>query len=162
MKTLILIRHAKSCWETITEDKNRPISKTRGVQDALLVSQAIAPLLPDRFIVWTSTAKRAKQTATIFCQNLEINPAYVIEKEDIYTFDVKKLARSIKKCENMHKALIIFGHNDAITDFVNKFGMVSIDNVPTSGVVVMDFPQEDWKGIKNGTVISKVFPRDLK
>lgn len=162
MKTLILIRHAKSCWKTITEDKNRAISKDRGVQDALLVSQAIGSLLPDRFMVWTSTAKRAQQTAAIFCQNLDINPTYVIEKEDIYTFDVKKLARTIKKCENTHNALIIFGHNDAITDFVNKFGMVSIDNVPTSGVVVMDFPQEDWKEIKNGTVISKVFPRDLK
>ncbi len=162
MKELILIRHAKSCWDTIVDDKNRPISKERGVQDAHLVSQAMKEYLPNKFIVWTSTAKRAKQTATIFCQNLEINNDYVLLKDEIYTFDVKKLKQAIKNCENKHNTLIIFGHNDAITDFVDKFGNDFIKNVPTTGVVMMRFEQDDWQDIKNGTVTKTIFPRHLK
>ncbi len=162
MKELILIRHAKSCWDTIVDDKSRPISKERGVQDAHLVSQAMREYLPKKFVAWTSTAKRARQTATIFCQNLEINNDYVLAKEEIYTFDEKKLTKTIKGCGNNHNALIIFGHNEAITDFVNKFGTNSIENVPTTGVVIMNFEQDNWQDIKNGIIKKIIFPRHLK
>lgn len=162
MKKLILIRHAKSCWETIVDDKNRPISRERGVLDAHLVFPALREYLPKKFVAWTSTARRAKQTAIVFCQILDVNNDYVIAKDEVYTFELKKLEKAIKSCGNNHNALIIFGHNEAITDFVNKFGDVSIKNVPTCGVVVMKFDQDRWEDIENGNVIKTIFPRDLK
>jgi phosphohistidine phosphatase len=43
-----------------------------------------------------------------------------------------------------------FGHNAAITNFVNIFGDVSIENVPTSGFVSIEFDTENWIEIKKG------------
>ncbi|MGL5275479.1 SixA phosphatase family protein [Myroides sp.] len=161
MKKLILIRHAKSCWNAITDDLSRPLSK-RGVSDAHLVSHELMGHLPSKVIVWTSPAKRAKETAVIFCQNLEINVDCIIQNDEIYTFVRSELSKAIKSCKNEHDTLILFGHNDAITKFVNKFGSETYEKVPTSGVVVINFDTDDWGAIEQGVTELTIFPRDLK
>lgn len=161
MKKIILIRHAKSSWDTVTDDFTRPISN-RGIQDAHLVSDVLKEHLPKKSIIWTSTAKRAKETATIFCQNMDLNLECIVCKDELYTFEYSKLREEIKKCKNEHDALILFGHNDAITKFVNKFGSETFDNVPTSGVVMINFDTDDWGSIKKGVTELTIFPRDLK
>lgn len=161
MKRLILIRHAKSCWNAITDDLSRPLSK-RGVSDAHLVSHALIGHLPSKVIVWSSPAKRAKETATIFCQNMEMNIDCIIKNDEIYTFERSELRNAIKKCKNEHDTLILFGHNDAITKFVNKFGSETFENVPTSGVVIINFDTDDWDTIEKGHTELTIFPRDLK
>ncbi len=161
MKKIILIRHAKSSWDTITDDFTRPISN-RGIKDAHLVSDVLKEHLPQKFIVWSSTAKRAKETATIFCQNMDLGLDSIVCKQELYTFEHSKLREEIKKCKNEHDTLILFGHNDAITKFVNKFGSETFDNVPTSGVVMINFDTDDWGSIKAGVTELTIFPRDLK
>lgn len=161
MKKLILIRHAKSCWDTISNDRTRPISQ-RGINDAHLVSAHLVPLLPNKFIVWSSPAKRAEETATIFCQNMDINLECIQYDEQLYTFEASKLAKKIKKCNNTHDSLIIFGHNEAITRFVNKFGNRFFENVPTSGVVIINFEVDSWENITQGITEANLFPRDYK
>jgi len=161
MKNLILIRHAKSSWETPGKDIDRPISQ-RGINDANTIFSQVNGYLPKTFLVWSSTAKRARETAMIFSQNLSIPYESVIIKEDLYTFDSKNLEAAIKKCENRFDSLILFGHNEAITDFVNKFGDLYIDNVPTAGFVSISFEQDDWNDIHKGKTIKTLFPRQLK
>lgn len=161
MKKLILIRHAKSSWETPLKDIDRPLS-TRGIFDAHLISNKILEYLPKSFIVWSSYAKRAKETATIISQNLNIPLDTIIYKQDLYTFDEYDLEKAIKNCENKFDNLILFGHNGAITNFVNKFGDIFIDNVPTSGVVSMEFNEDDWTKIKKGRTKKTIFPRHFK
>ena len=58
--------------------------------------------------------------------------------------------------------VILFGHNEAITNFVNKFGDIFIKNVPTSGLVWIKFDCLEWKLLKKGKTQKVVFPRDLK
>ena len=161
MKNLVLIRHAKSSWEMPLKDIDRPLS-SRGIHDAHLISSQIEDYLPKTYIVWCSAARRTKETAIIFSENLMIPFENVIVKEDLYTFDDKKLAEIIKKCENKYDNLILFGHNEAITNFVNKFGNLFIENVPTSGVVSLQFDIENWNDLKKGSTLKTVFPRDFK
>jgi len=71
MKNLILIRHAKSSWDAPLKDMDRPLSK-RGIADAHITSNEVDGFLPKTFIVWSSPAKRAKETAMIYAQNLSI------------------------------------------------------------------------------------------
>lgn len=156
-----MIRHAKSSWEVPVSDEKRPLSQ-RGVNDAHLVAEHISDILPNRFMVWSSPAKRAWHTSVIFSQVLNIPEELVVIKEDLYTFDVKKLFQIIKNCKNEYPNLILFGHNNAITDFVNKFGNKSIDNVPTSGVVVIEFDTEDWNDIDKGSIVKTIFPKELR
>lgn len=161
MKNLILIRHAKSSWNAPLLDKDRPLAN-RGMQDAHLVSSTIDKHLPKTFIIWSSTAKRASETAIIFAQNLSCPIESIIFKEELYTFDERQLEKIVKSCNNDYDNVILFGHNDAITNFVNKFGNVFIDNVPTSGFVSINFDSKNWENIDKGKTQKVIFPRDLK
>ena len=161
MKNLILIRHAKSSWEIPLRDIDRPLSK-RGIYDAHLISTKINDFLPKTFVVWSSVAKRAKETALILTQNLGIPNETIFLKEGLYTFDESQLEEEIKKCENKYDNLILFGHNEAITNFVNKFGNLFIDNVPTTGFVSLEMQIQDWKELKKGKTVKTIFPSHFK
>lgn len=161
MKNLILIRHAKSSWNAPLKDKDRPLSK-RGINDAHLMAVNIEDHLPKSFIMWSSTAQRAKNTAYIFAENLSVPVDNIIFKDDLYTFDEGSLEKIIKSCNNQFDNLILFGHNGAITNFVNIFGNQAVDNVPTAGFVSLAFDTDDWKSIKNGKTEKVIFPSDLK
>lgn len=161
MKNLILVRHAKSSWETPLKDRDRPLSKN-GLQAAHLVSIYVSKYLPKTYLFWTSVAERASQTALIFAQNLSYPIESIIYKEELYTFDENQLAKVIKSCKNEFDSVILFGHNGAITNFVNKFGDVFIENVPTSGFVSLQFDVDDWSAIEKGKTLKVIVPKDLK
>ena len=86
----------------------------------------------------------------------------IIINEDLYTFDENQLEKVIKSLNNDLENVILFGHNEAITNFVNKFGDIFIENVPTSGLVWIKFDCLEWKLLKKGKTQKVVFPRDLK
>ena len=161
MKNLILIRHSKSSWDSPVNDIERPLDQ-RGVKDAHLVSLNILDLLSKTFIVYSSTAKRACDTALIFSQNIHFPFESIFFKEQLYTFDVNQLEEIIKSFNKSAESVILFGHNAAITDFVNKFGDVLIENVPTTGCVSITFDIDCWKKIKNGKINRIVTPKYLK
>lgn len=160
MKKLILIRHGKSSWEMPIEDHERPLTN-KGIKNSNFIFEKIQKNLPERFLIWSSTAKRAHDTAKIFNEVLNIPQELTVLKNDLYTFDASSLTKIIKNCKDTVPSLIIFGHNNAITDFVNTFGNKYIENVPTSGVVILEFEGESWDIIKNGKVIETLFPKDL-
>jgi len=161
MKNLILIRHAKSSWEAPLHDKDRPLT-SQGMQKAHLVASHIGKDLPKTYSIWSSTAERAVETALIFAQNINFPLESIVYKDELYTFDERKLENVIKLYSNGYDNIIIFGHNEAITNFVNKFGDVYIDNVPTAGFVHIEFNNESWDSISNGKTKKILFPRDLK
>lgn len=161
MKTLILIRHAKSSWKAPVTDVNRSLSK-RGIVDAHLMAPKLGELLPKTFIVWSSIANRTKETALIFSEFLAFSFEDIIFKKDLYTFDIQKLESEIKKCENVYNNLILFGHNDAITNFVNKFGNTFIENVPTTGIIKIEFKIDSWVNLLKGNTIKAIFPSHFK
>ncbi|MFC4739982.1 SixA phosphatase family protein [Flavobacterium ponti] len=156
---LILIRHAKSSWENNFIDHDRPLSN-RGVKDAQLVFNSFDFFLNNKCEILASTSKRTTQTAKIFCSLTKINFEDVIFKKELYTFDSNELEKVIRK--NLKKNLIIFGHNNAITDFVNKFGNYYIENVPTCGVVIIKFDDFSTFSPNKGVITKTIFPRDLK
>ena len=161
MKQLILVRHAKSSWDAPLRDFDRPLT-SKGIQDAHLVSSHISAQIPKTFLVWSSAAKRASETAMIFVQNISFPVESIVFKEELYTFDERALEKIIKSCSDDYDHLMVFGHNEAITNFVNKFGNTFIDNVSTSGFVNIIFDQNSWEFIENGVTKKVVFPKDLK
>lgn len=161
MKNLIIVRHAKSSWEVPMHDKDRGLT-CQGMKDAHLVSNAIKNIIPKTYIIWSSTAKRATNTALIFAQNLAYPVESIVYKDDLYTFDENELEKVVKSCTNSFETVILFGHNEAITAFVNKFGDDFIENVPTSGFVYLKFDTDDWKEIKKGKIKKTLFPKNLR
>lgn len=161
MKKLILIRHAKSSWEYDVIDHQRPL-KERGYKDAALVSKALQKLNLNIDLVLCSDAVRTRMTSEIFISELNINPEIVKLNHDLYDFSGNDLIRTIKSCDTTVNTLMVFGHNHAITDFVNTYGSTFIDNVPTSGVVIIEFDIDNWKALKPGITQNTFFPRNFK
>ncbi|WP_269227708.1 SixA phosphatase family protein [Flavobacterium eburneipallidum] len=161
MKNLILIRHAKSSWEAPLKDIDRPLIQ-RGISDAHLVASSCIKFLPSTFVIWSSPAKRASETALIFAQNILYPIESIVFKDELYTFDQKQLENVIKSFNNTFENVILFGHNGAITDFVNKFGDINIDNVPTSGFVSLEFDTDKWEKIEQGKTKHTLFPKKIK
>ena len=83
MKKLILIRHAKSSWQAPLRDYDRPLMKS-GIHDAHLVSSNILKHIPKIYLMWSSGAKRAAETAMIFAQNISY-PKKVLYSKKNYT-----------------------------------------------------------------------------
>ena len=161
MKNLLLIRHGKSSWESFTSDFERPLIP-RGVDDISHVARKSISILPTHFIIWSSSAKRASETAMIFAKNIDFPTNEIIFKQELYTFDEHELEKIIKTCPNDCDTLILFGHNEAISNFVNKFGNIFVGHVPTSGLVSIEFEIDNWAEIKKGKTIKTLFPKNLK
>ena len=96
MKTLVLVRHGKSSWESFVSDFERPLIQ-RGVEDISLVAKNSISILPTHFSIWSSTAKRASETALIFAKNIYFPSNKIIFKQELYTFDEQELEIIINK-----------------------------------------------------------------
>ena len=161
MKNLILIRHAKSSWEAPLKDIDRPLEQ-KGIKDAHFVAATCVKFIPSVFVMWSSTAKRASETALIFAQTFLYPVDSIVFKDELYTFDENQLEKVIKLCNNVIENVILFGHNAAITNFVNKFGDIWVDNVPTSGFVSLEFDTDNWEKINKGKTKKIIFPKKVK
>ncbi len=161
MKKLVLIRHGKSDWTLGLDDHKRPLT-TRGMEDAGNVARAAAQMAGASPMIFSSTARRALETAVIFARGWGLEASDIIFDDALYTFGHDKLRDFIGTIPDHVEKAFIFGHNEAITDFVNKFGNIYIDNVPTSGLVELLLPTDSWRHIGRGTTGVVLFPKDLK
>jgi phosphohistidine phosphatase len=161
MKQLVLVRHGKSSWKHNVSDKDRPLKK-RGKDDALRVSKAFKTYGLVIDIVLSSPANRAFSTCKIFLETLDIKDAYLKIEEDLYDFSGNSVIDVVKSLDDSLNTVMIFGHNHAFTAIVNAYGDRYIDNLPTSGLVVIKFNIESWKYIRMGQTELVLFPRDFR
>ncbi|MFY0603455.1 MAG: histidine phosphatase family protein [Flavobacteriaceae bacterium] len=162
MKTLYIVRHAKSSWEyNNVEDIDRPL-KQRGIKDAHLLSKYLAEEIskPDVFV--SSSANRALHTAVIFCENFEYPLSNLKIKRQLYSFSDGYLVKTVKALDDSFNSAIIFSHDHGINTFVNKFGDKPIAHVPTCGVIGIKFESKHWKDIKRGKTVLVEFPKNHK
>ena len=161
MKQLILVRHGKSSWEYNVSDKDRPLME-RGVNDALLVSQQFAadPVAID--FVFSSPANRALHTCMIFLRQLELPDQKFQVSETLYDFSGDAVLDFINNLNDKFGTVMIFGHNHAFTHIANSLGNTYIDNVPTSGLVHLQFGIDHWDKIGAGTTVQTIFPKQIR
>ena len=160
MKTLYIVRHAKSSWkyESI-EDIDRPL-KERGIKDAHLLSKYLSEEIkrPDVFV--SSSANRALHTAVIFCENFKYPLANLKIKRQLYSFSDGYLVKTVKALDDSFDSAVIFSHDHGINSFVNKFGDKPIAHVSTCGVIGIQFKEKHWKNIKKGSTSLIEFPKN--
>lgn len=161
MKKLILVRHGKSSWENPLEDVERPLKK-RGYEDAEIIIKAFAHYFEKPAKVYTSKAVRARTTAEIFKEKLKIDDKDFAVEPNLYTFDEERILDFIKSQDDAVDQLMIFGHNPAFTALANELGDEFIDNVPTTGLVVIAFEEGSWSKISQGKTLLTLFPKNFK
>jgi phosphohistidine phosphatase len=144
MKFLIIIRHAKSSWDSAAlSDFERPLNE-RGKKDAFDMAKRLLkkPVSIDAFI--SSPAKRAKKTAEIFAK--EFGADNVIFIDGLYHVSATFLSEVISNIDDQFHTVAVFSHNPGITEFVNTLtDSIKTNNVPTCGVFAVQVPVDSWK-----------------
>lgn len=161
MKSIILVRHGKSSWEYDVSDRDRPL-KLRGERDAELVANQfnLKGNIPER--IFSSPARRALSTCSIFLKTFKLSENSTNVIEELYDFGGESVINFIKNLPNNYDSVMIFGHNHAFTSISNIFGNIFIDNLPTSGLVKLNFEIDNWKDLKKGTTEFVIIPKELK
>lgn len=161
MKTLYIVRHAKSSWEFNLEDHKRPLNN-RGLRDAELVGNKLKELVKSIDKVYSSDAVRAKTTANIVLGQMGLGEDILTIEPKLYDFNGHQVIEVIKACDKGVDTLMIFGHNHAFTSIVNLYGSTIIDNLPTAGAVGIQFNIQNWSEIEVGKTVLTVFPKTLR
>lgn len=161
MKRLIAIRHGKSSWLNPVRDHDRLLLQ-RGIEDAHLIGEQLSYLKIKPDAMWSSTAARALQTATIVSEYLDYDLKTFSLKRSLYTFNMNDLIDVISTCDDAIDSLLIFSHNHGLTSLVNTLGDQLFDNIPTTGVVVIDMDTTSWQALKKGITRFHIFPKELK
>lgn len=144
MKTLYLVRHAKSSWEyDNVHDYDRPL-KGRGIGDANLIAAYLADQVDPPQVLFSSPATRALHTAMIFARNLNHPLSDIKIHDQLYLCSENEMLKFVQGIDNQYNTVMVFCHNPTITNFVNKCIEQRIDNVPTTGVASFNFETENW------------------
>lgn len=145
MKSLLIIRHAKSSWEfTALNDFERPLND-RGKEDA---PEMAARLLKKNIkvnVFISSPAKRAKKTAQLFAVEFKHKKEEIIYIDSLYNASVDVFYKTIANLDDALNNVALFSHNSGITEFVNTLTEIRIDNVPTCGIFGVKVHSGTWR-----------------
>lgn len=163
MKTLYLVRHAKSSWKNPDlSDKERPLNK-RGIRDAPFMGVKLKEmkLLPELII--SSDAVRAKKTAYAIAKEIDYDKDNIVLTDEIYEASTMELLTIIKELNQEFKSIMMFGHNPALTGLHNYLTKHYIDNIPTCGITAIRF-ENQWADIneRSGNFLFFIFPKMYK
>jgi phosphohistidine phosphatase len=165
MKTIYLVRHAKSSWEDVDlRDHDRPLNK-RGKSDAPMMADIFKEREGDVDAIVTSTAIRANSTAEFFAEALDLNGTdRVLHSSSLYCSMSRDVHDVIRSLPEAYESVALFGHNPSFTALANQFEGQSIANVPTCGVVKIVSEIDSWEewSARKGRIEYFIFPKMFK
>lgn len=164
MKTIHLIRHAKSSWNNAhLADVDRTLNQ-RGQQDCRTMAQPIFEAGCRFETVYCSIAERAQMTIQGISESLSNQNIEWTLEEALYTFDDRELLDWFSNLPDTLTEVTIVGHNPAITEFTNRLSNRQTANVPTCGYVCIQFPISAWIDLAKGSGICVHFltPKNLQ
>ena len=149
MKTLLIIRHAKSSWDLSTPDDFDRTLNDRGKKDAPQMAKRLRDRNINIDLFVSSPAIRAKKTAEIFIKEFKRNEDEILFIPGLYHAPVAVFVDVVSEIENTFNSAAIFSHNPGITAFVNKLTSTQIDNMPTCGIFTVSADTDNWKDFMN-------------
>ncbi|MDH3237888.1 MAG: histidine phosphatase family protein [Deltaproteobacteria bacterium] len=151
MKTIILVRHAKSSWkDSRLKDFDRPLNK-RGKRDAPFMGKKLKDrqIMPD--LILSSPAKRAKKTATSIAEEIGYPKKKIRYDDKMYHSGARALLEIVRNQDDGHGTIMLFGHNPDFNDLADMLLKQKPGyNIPTTGVFCIRFPVDSWRKVQEG------------
>ncbi|MFI5219314.1 MAG: SixA phosphatase family protein [Bacteroidia bacterium] len=148
MKTIILLRHAKSSWKfPELKDSDRPLNK-RGLKDAPLMGKVLKSLQITPDLIITSPAVRAMTTANMIAQEFDFKENQILVKPSLYLESKSEILKEINKIDDLYNTVFLVSHNPGLTDLANDLSGESIDNIPTAGAMAIQFDCNSWTEVE--------------
>jgi phosphohistidine phosphatase len=161
MRTLYLLRHAKSSWKDDSlRDFDRPL-KRRGREAAEQIGKVLAGENLASPLVISSPAARARETTALVLTSagLNLEPRF---DERIYEADVRTLLEVVSSIPNKAQTAMLVGHNPG---FENLLYHLTTDDrhMPTAALAKIEFEVESWSEVSEGSgrLVSFVTPKEL-
>ena len=164
MKTIYILRHAKSSWDTPNLiDHQRPIIE-KGIKRTMLIGDYLAKNNIKTGLMISSDAVRAFETSKLIAAAIGYPIESIKTDHRIYLEGGRHIFEVINDVPQKIDSIMIVGHNPTLTNFVNDFTDDSIEWLPTSGIVSISFETDDWKEITGATSTLNfaVYPKQLK
>ena len=163
MKTLLLMRHAKSSWrdDSLT-DFQRPLNE-RGQNDAPRVGQWIQESGYRPEVLFSSSSVRTRETASLFLPELDPTPE-VSYFDELYHADVPTLTKFIQRADAEVQTLMILAHNPGMEQLISLLKGV-YEELPTSGLGVFQLDILRWDTFSSNSpakVLACITPKELK
>lgn len=152
MKTLAIIRHAKSSWgDPELADHDRPLN-ARGRRVAPQMAALLATKIPRPDVILSSTATRARTTAQHFAAAFGIDDSQVVEDRDIYHAGAAALLEALRQVDEENSSAILVGHMPSVQSLTTSLcDDADIAHFPTCAVALIDLEIEHWGAIDPGT-----------
>jgi phosphohistidine phosphatase len=163
MKTIYIVRHAKSSWkESDLSDELRPLLEKGKKRTKKVIDYLHKKDVRVDYII-SSHAVRAYETAKILAHALKYPADNIKVDKAVYTGDADELVNQFYDIPERYNSVMIVGHNPTLTNFVNLFVEPKIEWLPTSGVVCIEFLTDKWEEINLAETRTAfmVFPKDL-
>jgi phosphohistidine phosphatase len=164
MKTLYIVRHAKSSWEhPDLADHERPLLEKGKKRTKLIIDFLLEKNVRVDLII-SSYAVRAFETARIIANALKYPEENIQKSETIYHGGVDDQFNLFYDLSDNVESLMVVGHNPTFTNFANYFLDKKIDWLATSGIVCIEFNTTTWDKIFDAEKKTKFVatPKDIK
>jgi len=145
MKTLILIRHAKSSWDQIgIDDFDRPLNE-RGKKDAPEMAKRLKEKAIELDYLISSPAKRARKTARYFAEQFGFKKEDINLIDELYGATRSAFSKVVAQIDDKNHAVALFSHNPGITEFASSLTNVRVDDMPTCAMFALQIETDSWK-----------------
>jgi phosphohistidine phosphatase len=163
MKILHLVRHAKAeLTSNNSKDYYRALAPN-GMIDAARMARNLAETGANPSIIVASPAERTTRTAEIFADQLKFDSEKVIYVDELYDGRLQEYLGVITSLDASCKEALLVGHNPNVSYIAEYLSGAEIGDVPTSGIVTIQFDKLEWAEIskKSGTLTSFVSPNQV-
>jgi phosphohistidine phosphatase len=155
MKTLLLVRHAKSSRDDpMLADRDRPLND-RGLRDAPKMGERLAKREVKPDLMLSSPAVRALTTAQLLAKKLDYKPKDIAVDDRIYATSSKVLLEIIHGLDDRLKCVMLVGHNPEMTELAHRLSN-EITDMSTCAVAEFSFDIKSW------TKVGKHAPEKVK
>lgn len=148
MKTLLILRHAKSSWDNARlTDHERPLNP-RGRRDAPRMGRLLRDeeLVPD--LILTSSAERAFATAELVALHTDYEHEIVVTR-DLYHAVPEDFVEALHEVGGDHEVILVVGHNPGLEELVNYLTGEE-ERMPTAALAQVALPIEGWDELGDG------------
>jgi phosphohistidine phosphatase len=165
MKTLLILRHAKSSWkDPDVPDHDRPLNK-RGKHDAPRMGKLLKDedLIPDLII--SSTAARAKKTAELVAKACKYKGEEISLNQSLYGAEPADYLKVLQELSDKHKTVLVVGHSPSVEETVDVLtGSVDVI-MPTCALAHISLPIQNWAELNEQKIKGKLLkvwrPKEL-
>jgi phosphohistidine phosphatase len=153
MKTLLLMRHAKSSWkESNIPDHDRPLNR-RGKHDAPLMGKLLRDQKMNLDLIISSTALRAETTANLIAKAVRYKGKIVLDKS-IYNAEPMDLLTLLSNSSDENNSILLIGHNPTVEETVQMLTNSPEITMATCAIAHLTLSIDIWTDLKEKQTFS--------